>query len=88
MHFKGGPNPEMAQNWLREIRKLMEVTAIPKEHQVAIAIVLLVVKANHWWCSIRQINNTETMTWVEFEQLSYGKVTLRNNENLLILRAT
>lgn len=51
--FKENNNPEAAENWLNEIRKLMEIADISQEQRVILASSSLIEEADFGWDSIK-----------------------------------
>ena len=51
--FRGGPNFLEAENWLKEIKKILDVMAVPKEMRVSLASFMLRDEANNWWDMIK-----------------------------------
>ena len=47
--FRGGPNFLEAQNWMKEIKKILDVMAMPEEGRVSLASFMLRDEADNWW---------------------------------------
>ncbi|XP_059658460.1 uncharacterized protein LOC132304755 [Cornus florida] len=62
-----------AEKWLKEIKKLFEVTSMPEEFKEAIASSLLFDEADHWWDTVKIRHDFESMTWTTFEELFYAQ---------------
>ncbi|XP_059629741.1 uncharacterized protein LOC132272656 [Cornus florida] len=70
-NFRG--NKGEAEKWLKEIKKLFEVTSTPEEFKVAIASSLLFDEADHWWDTVKIRHDLESMNWTTFEELFYAQ---------------
>ena len=51
--FWGGPNFLEAENWLKEIKKILDVMVVPKEMRVSLASFMLRDEADNWWDMIK-----------------------------------
>ncbi|XP_034695617.1 uncharacterized protein LOC117921767 [Vitis riparia] len=71
--FNGEPSAEVAEHWLRRMRRILVGLDIPEERRVSLATYMLVDKANFWWESMKRVYDTEVMTWEEFERIFLGK---------------
>ncbi|CAL9019208.1 unnamed protein product [Prunus brigantina] len=71
--FKGEPNPMVAEEWLRQIKRKMDNQRIPEDIRVVIACTYLEGQAYLWWESILSMPNTEITTWEAFESVFLGK---------------
>ena len=47
--FRGGPNFLEAENWMKEIKKILDVMAVPEERRVSLASFMLRDEADNWW---------------------------------------
>ena len=62
--FRGGPNFLEAENWMKEIKKILDVMIVPDERRVSLAFMLR-DEADNWWDMIK----TTQMVWMQFEEL-------------------
>lgn len=67
---KGDNNPKVAQNWLKEIKKLMEIADIPEKQIVILASSALIGEADFCWDSIKRNHNIDIMMWDDFDYFS------------------
>ena len=51
--FKGGYDPEGAEEWVREIEKIFDVIACEEDQKVRFAAYVLIEEAGHWWENTR-----------------------------------
>ena len=51
--FRGGYDPEGAETWLKEMRKIFRVMQCPEEQQVLFATHMLAEEAEYWWENTR-----------------------------------
>ena len=47
--FRGGPNFLEAKNWMKEIKKILDVMAVPEEGRASLASFMLRDEADNWW---------------------------------------
>ncbi|CAB4289740.1 unnamed protein product [Prunus armeniaca] len=71
--FKGEPNPRVAKEWLRQIKRKMDNQRIPEDIRVVIACTYLEGQAYLWWESIMSMPNIEITTWEAFESIFLEK---------------
>ncbi|CAB4320098.1 unnamed protein product [Prunus armeniaca] len=71
--FKGEPNPRVAKEWLRQIKRKMDNQRIPEDIRVVIACIYLEGQAYLWWESIMSMPNIEITTWEAFESIFLEK---------------
>ena len=67
--FNGEPNVEVAEHWLRRMKRILVGLDISEERKVSLVADMLVDKANFWWKSMKRVYNTDVMTWEEFERI-------------------
>ena len=67
--FLGGPNFLEAENWMKEIKKILDVMAVPEEMRVSLASFMLRDEADNWWDMIKTTQDVTKMVWVQFEEL-------------------
>ncbi|KAL6319798.1 hypothetical protein AAG906_036860 [Vitis piasezkii] len=71
--FNGKPNTEVAEHWLRRMKRILVGLDIPKKMRVSLAAYMLVDKTNFLWESMKRVYDTEVMTWEKFERIFLGK---------------
>ena len=47
--FRGGPNFLEPENWMKKIKKILDVMAVPEEGRVSLASFMLRDEADNWW---------------------------------------
>ena len=67
--FRGGPNFLEAKNWMKEIKKILDVMAVPEERRVSLASFMLRDEADNWWDMIKTTQDVTKMVWMQFEEL-------------------
>ena len=60
--FRGGPNFLEAKNWMKEIKKILDVMAVPEER-------MLRDEADNWWDMIKTTQDVTKMVWMQIEEL-------------------
>ena len=60
--FRGGPNFLEADNWMKEIKKILDVMAMPEERRVSLASFML-------WDMIKTTQDVTKIVWMQFEEL-------------------
>lgn len=71
--FKGLPDPIMAEEWLRQMKRKMTNQRIPENLRVTIASTYLEGQAYHWWESVESMQGTVSMNWEGFERIFLEK---------------
>lgn len=71
--FTGELNPTVAEDWLVEMKKMMEKHKVPDDLKVRIACSYLVAEAHRWWKSIESILQLEVTRWSIFEAIFLEK---------------
>ncbi|XP_021801634.1 uncharacterized protein LOC110745800, partial [Prunus avium] len=71
--FKGDPNPMVAEEWLRQMRRKMNEQRVPENLKVTIASTYLEGQAYHWWEFVLAMPDVEIATWVAFEMIFLEK---------------
>ncbi|XP_028098457.1 uncharacterized protein LOC114298150 [Camellia sinensis] len=67
--FTGEPDPKIAENWIRQIEKMLETMGIVKHtDKIALAVYQLEGETDHWWTLINESRDITTMTWVQFKE--------------------
>ncbi|KAJ9672764.1 hypothetical protein PVL29_026116 [Vitis rotundifolia] len=67
--FRGGPNFLEAENWMKEIKKILDVMAVPEEMRVSLASFMLRDEVDNWWDVIKTTQDVTQMVWMQFEEL-------------------
>nr|CAN73434.1 hypothetical protein VITISV_040847 [Vitis vinifera] len=67
--FQGGLNFLEAENWMKEITKILDVMAMPEERRVSLTFFMLRDEANNWWDMIKTTQDVTKMVWMQFEEL-------------------
>ncbi|RVW58028.1 hypothetical protein CK203_114204 [Vitis vinifera] len=67
--LSGGPNFLEAENWMKEIKKILDVMAVPEERRVSLASFMLRDEADNWWDMIKTTQDVTKMVWMQFEEL-------------------
>ena len=47
--FRGGPNFLEVENWMKEIKKILDVMTMLEERRVSLASFMLRDEADNWW---------------------------------------
>lgn len=71
--FKGKPNPMVAEEWIRQMKRKLNNQGIPEELKVDVACTYLEGQAYHWWESVLCTPDTRITTWAEFEKIFLEK---------------
>lgn len=71
--FEGGPDPMGAESWLNEIKKILDVLAVPVRDRVRLAAFMLQKEANRWWDMVKRTTDATEMTWDQFKVLFLAK---------------
>ena len=71
--FKGLPDPIMAEEWLRQMKRKMNNLKVPGNLRVVIASTYLEGQAYHWWESMEGMQETANMNWEVFERIFLEK---------------
>ncbi|XP_024196270.2 uncharacterized protein LOC112199487 [Rosa chinensis] len=58
-----------AENWLRQILKILDILWTPEQYRVSLAVHQLVGEADNWWDTVHSLRIVADLTWAEFEQL-------------------
>ena len=66
--FRGGPNFLEAKNWMKEIKKILDVMIVLDERRVSLAFMLR-DEADNWWDMIKTTQDVTKMVWMQFEEL-------------------
>ncbi|KAH7838300.1 hypothetical protein Vadar_024691 [Vaccinium darrowii] len=75
--FYGEPDPAAAEEWFKQITKLLEVLNVEDATDcIALASFQLQGEADHWWDLLKTTQNVETMTWKNFEDAFNDKYFL------------
>ena len=71
--FSGELNPMVAEDWLVEMKKMMDKHKVSDDLNVRIARGYLVADAHHWWKLIESILQVEVTRWSIFEAIFLEK---------------
>ena len=61
--FRGGINFPEAENWLKEVKKILNVLEVPEERRVSLASFMLRDEANSWWDVVKSTHDVPHMGW-------------------------
>ncbi|XP_073318148.1 uncharacterized protein [Primulina huaijiensis] len=68
--FKGDPDPEVAQNWLKNIETQLRLLEIPNEFKVDVVTPFLKERASKWWETASLAMTTDgPITWQQFQEV-------------------
>ena len=67
--FRGGPDFLEVENWMKEIKKILDVMAVPDERRVSLASLMLRDEVDNWCDMIKTSQDVTKMVWMQFEQL-------------------
>ena len=67
--FRGGPNFLEVENWMKEIKKILDVMTMLEERRVSLASFMLRDEADNWWDMIKTTQDVTQMVWMRFEEL-------------------
>ncbi|RVW90373.1 hypothetical protein CK203_045779 [Vitis vinifera] len=67
--LRGEPNFLEAKNWMKEIKKILDVMAVPEEMRVSLAFFMLRDEADNWWDMIKTTQDVTKMVWMQFKEL-------------------
>ena len=67
--FRGGPNFLEAENWMKEIKKILDAMVVPEERRVSLALFMLRDEADSWWDMIKTTQDVTKMVWMQIEEL-------------------
>ncbi|CAB4289738.1 unnamed protein product [Prunus armeniaca] len=73
--FKGEPNPRVAKEWLRQIKRKMDNQRIPEDIRVVIACTYLEGQAYLWWESIMRGQSSQIRPMVPVVAKKSGQFT-------------
>ena len=71
--FWGGINFLEAENWLKEVKKILDVLEVPEERRVSLASFMLRDEADSWWDMVKSTDDVPHMGWTQFEELLLAK---------------
>ncbi|RVW12300.1 Transposon Ty3-G Gag-Pol polyprotein [Vitis vinifera] len=54
---------------MKEIKKILDVMAVPEERRVSLASFMLRDEADNWWDMIKTTQDVTKMVWMQFEEL-------------------
>nr|XP_017217142.1 PREDICTED: uncharacterized protein LOC108194703 [Daucus carota subsp. sativus] len=71
--FKGDLDPHVANTWIKEMEKVIEISECLDEQKVKFATHSLRGEAVFWWDTVKQTEDCSTMTWTRFKELFFDK---------------
>lgn len=71
--FKGSADPIAADQRLRNMKRMIEVSKIPEEEKVTSVSFILREAMEYWWDYIRRHHNKATIQWNKFKEHFYNK---------------
>ena len=72
--FTGGGDPMVADNWFRQIKRILRVMKITSgTARITLALFQLECESQIWWEWVMTSMDLETMTWDDFRILFMGK---------------
>ncbi|XP_028119520.1 uncharacterized protein LOC114317028 [Camellia sinensis] len=74
LKLTGVPDPKVAENWLRQIEKMLDTIGITEDaDRITLAVFELDDKADHWWELIKNMHDVTNMSWNQFKELFLNK---------------
>ncbi|XP_058111295.1 uncharacterized protein LOC131254322 [Magnolia sinica] len=71
---KGASNPSIAEDWLKQIEKILEAMNWPDDQKVRLESFILQGKADVWWRAIKRMVLADYMwTWNKFQEKFHEK---------------
>ncbi|XP_028070165.1 uncharacterized protein LOC114272645 [Camellia sinensis] len=75
--FTGVLDPKVAENWLRQIEKMLDTMGITEAtDRIALAVFELDDEADHWWELIKNTRDVASLSWNQFRELFLNKYFL------------
>ncbi|XP_028091633.1 uncharacterized protein LOC114291951 [Camellia sinensis] len=72
--FTGVPDPKVAENWLRQIEKMLDTKGITEAaNRIALAVFELDEEVDHWWELIKNTRDMVSLSWNQFRKLFLNK---------------
>ncbi|XP_074323230.1 uncharacterized protein LOC141660168 [Apium graveolens] len=71
--FKGELDPHVANVWIKEMEKVIEISECSEEQNVKFATHSLRKEAVFWWDTVRQTEDCSKMAWTRFKELFFDK---------------
>ncbi|XP_063946136.1 uncharacterized protein LOC135151548 [Daucus carota subsp. sativus] len=71
--FKGDLDLHVANTWIKEMEKVIEIFECLDEQKVKFATHFLRGEAVFWWDTVKQTEDCSTMTWTRFKELFFDK---------------
>ena len=89
--FSGEPNPVIAEQWLKAVKKKLDTLRIPREYWVSFSTYIFEGKAEEWWDLQKDDYDVPNLTWEQFETIfrntyipqSHRQAMMREFENLV-----
>lgn len=70
--FHGEADPTLAERWLKQVRKVLDIVGTPAEYQVEFAAYKFQGEVDYWWDSIKARRDVAGMNWEEFTEVFYN----------------
>ena len=70
--FVGTVDPLIAEKWLKQTHKVLDIVGTPTEYQVEFATYQLQGEADFWWDSVKLMRDVSTLSWEEFVNLFHN----------------
>ena len=64
--FRGDPNFLEVENWLKEIKKILDFMGVHEEGRVSLVAFMLRDEADSWWNMIKSTHDMTHITWIQF----------------------
>ena len=71
--FNGRCSPLIAEEWVEQTNRILDVMQAPIEIWVKLATFQQVEQANHWWNTVKITKQEEEQTWDAFKEAFMGK---------------
>ena len=84
-----GPNFLEAENWMKEIKKILDVMAVLGKGRVSLALFMLRDEADNWWDMIKTTQDVTKMVWMQIEELflsNYFPEAVRRQKRVEFIR--
>lgn len=71
--FKGGLDPHVANTWIKEMEKVIDISECLDEQKVKFATHSLKGEAVFWWDTVKLTEDCSKMTWKRFKEVFFDK---------------
>ncbi|CAM8893048.1 unnamed protein product [Rhodiola kirilowii] len=71
--FTGTVDPDVADKWIKQVKKLLDLLAIPDDCRVVLTSHLFEGEADYWWDFVKSSHDVASMTWEVFEEVFFAK---------------